>query len=286
MPALDQNDLLGAQHEVHRLLGRCILRLQQYEQLLKAMLAVNKLSGTSETLPFALDNRRTEISGKTMGMLVGRLMTEHVMKEGGEVPEDTSVHSRNSSFLSFRAQINLPDESHAALQVDLREFVRLRNTLVHSFIEQHDLQTVDGCLQAQDALSSSYTRIDQHLQQLRTFAEDMDEARRTFGEMMESPEFQELVVNGITPDGQIHWPIAGIVSALRQALRELSIGGWVNLDTAVRWVSEHHPEQTPQKYGCSHWQHVIHESGQFELRHFTHNGKFGAWFREKLSSTV
>lgn len=285
MPALDQNDIVGAQHEVQRLLGRCILRLQQYEHLLKAMLAVNKLSGTSETLPLALDNRRAEISGKTMGMLVSRLMAEYVMREGAEAPADTTDSRSDSCFLTVRTQLNLPDESHAALQTELRELVRLRNMLVHGFIERHDIWTIDGCLQAQDALRSSYTKIDQHLQQLRTFAENMDETRRAFAELMQSPEFHELVVNGVAPDGQILWPIAGIVSALRQACRERPIDGWVNLDTAVRWVSEHHPEQTPKKYGCARWRHVIHESGQFELRRFTHNGQFGAWLRERVSST-
>ena len=66
MSAVDQNDIVGAQHEVQRL-GRCILRLQQCEQLMKSMLAFQKLSGTPEALPMALDKRKAEISGTTMG---------------------------------------------------------------------------------------------------------------------------------------------------------------------------------------------------------------------------
>lgn len=285
MPAIDKSDISGAQLVVQRLLGRCILRLQQYEQLLKSMLALQKFSGTPETLPMALDNRKAEISGRTMGTLVGRLMAEYVMKEGCEFPDEASDRPRDSSFFAFQAQLNLPDEDHAALQTDLRELVTLRNALVHHFIEEHDLQTVDGCLQAQDALSASYAKIDRQFQQLRTLAAGMAEGRQAFAEFAKSAQFRELVVNGIAPDGQIHWPMAGIVSALRQACRELSIGGWVNLETAVRWISEHQPEQTPKKYGCTRWRHVIHESGLFELRRFTHNGQFGAWLRERVSST-
>src|SRR3546814_10846435 len=78
--------------------------------------------------------------------------------------------------------------------------------------------------------------------------------------------------------------MAGIVSALHQALRELAVDGWASLDAAARWMSENHPEQTPQKYGCARWRHVIHESGQFELRRMTHNGQFGAWFRARPTS--
>ena len=38
---------------------------------------------------------------------------------------------------------------------DLKDLVSLRNTLVHHFIDQHDLWTVDGCRAAQDALTTA-----------------------------------------------------------------------------------------------------------------------------------
>ncbi|KAG0753706.1 hypothetical protein G6F22_021340 [Rhizopus arrhizus] len=74
MSVIDPNDIAGAQHEVQRLVGRCNLRLQQCEQLMKSMLAVQKLSGTPEALPKSLNNRRTEIGGKTMGALVSTMI--------------------------------------------------------------------------------------------------------------------------------------------------------------------------------------------------------------------
>ncbi|MBS0216574.1 MAG: OST-HTH/LOTUS domain-containing protein [Proteobacteria bacterium] len=247
---------------------------------MKKMIATQKLSGTTVTLPHALDARNAEASDKTLGTLIGRLMSDYITKEGNEPPDDTPDHSRDSIHFSFRMQLNLPTQSHEALKADLRELVTLRNTLVHHFIEQHDLWTVDGCLRAQDALTRSYAEIDRHFEQLIVFAGHMNEVRQAAAELIQSPQFRDMVINGIGPDGQIHWPIAGIVGALREALQELSIDGWVNLDAAARWVSEHQPQQTPQKYGCSRWRQVIHESGQFELRRFTHNGQFGAWYRE------
>src|SRR3546814_17187672 len=94
----------------------------------------------------------------------------------------------------------------------------------------------------------------------------MDATKLAMAELVRAPEFQSMLLNGIGPDGTIHWPMAGIVSALHQALRELAVDGWASLDAAARWMSETHPEQTPQKYGCARWRHVIHESGQFELQ--------------------
>ncbi len=285
MSVIDPNDIAGAQHEVQRLVGRCILRLQQCEQLMKSMLAFQKLSGTPETLPKSLNNRRTEIGGKTMGALVGRLTTECMLKEGGEVPDVPSGLDHDSSLFGLHIGINLPGESHAALQTDLRALVNLRNTLVHHFFEQYDIRTIDECVRAQDALRHACTEIDRQFEQLRTLAADMAQGMTAFAELVQSPEFHDFLVNGIAPDGQIHWPIAGIVSALRQAFRERAIDGWVNLDTAALWMAEHHPEQTPGKYGCAQWLDVIRDSRQFELRDFAHNGQRGAWFRERPEST-
>lgn len=284
MAALNQADIVAPQHEVQRLLGRCLLRLQQYERLLKAMIPAQRFSGTPATLPHALDARKADVSDKTLGALIGRLIGEYITKEGSEPLDDASDHSGESIHFCFRMRLNIPAKSHEALKADLRELVTMRNTLVHHFIEQNDLWTVEGCLRAQDSLTRSYAEIDRHLEQLVVFASYMDEARQAAAELIQSPQFREMVVNGIGPDGQIHWPIAGIVSALREAFQELSIDGWVNLDAAARWVSEHQPQQTPQKYGCSRWRHVIHESGQFELRRFTHHGQFGTWYRERSNA--
>lgn len=180
--------------------------------------------------------------------------------------------------------VNVPDETYEALAADLRELVTLRNTLVHHFIERHDLSTIDGCLHAQEALAHSYSEIDRCYDQLRTLSREMGEAKQRFAELIQSPQFFELFVNGIGPDGEVHWPISGIVGALRQAIQELSIDGWANLEAAARWVSQHQPEQTPRKYGCVSWRQVVHESRQFERRRFAHNGELSVWVRERPSA--
>lgn len=282
MTAINQPDLVAPQHEVQRLLGRCLLRLQQYERLLKAVVSARSISGTLESLPRSMEAEKAKTDGKTLGQLVGLLMGGYITKEHVADQEDSKFEHNSKAVFDLQFGLNLPEEAYGALAADLRELVILRNTLVHHFIEQHDLSTVDGCLHAQEALAHSYSEIDRRLDQLCTLARDMDKTKQRAPELIQSPEFHELLVNGIAPDGEIHWPIAGIVGALREAIRELSSDGWANLEAASRWVSEHQPEQTPQKYGCVRWRHVVHESGQFELRRFSHNGRMAVWVRERL----
>lgn len=276
----NQSEAAGAQREVQRLLGRCLLRVQQYEELLKHLIAVQAFSGTPETIHRSMDARRAEAAGLTLGALVGRLLGDYIQKEGSDAPEEGPDQNQGSHF-SFRLQVRLPDESYEALKADLRALVTLRNSLVHHFIVQHDIQTLDGCLLAQAELHRSYAEIDRRVEQLSIFANELDQTRKEAAKAMASPEYIEAAVNGIMPDGQIHWPGAGIVYVLRRAFRELSVDGWANLNVAARWVAEQEPEQTPKKFGCTSWQQAVHESGQFELRHFTHNGQSGRWYREK-----
>lgn len=280
----DRNDIATPQREVQRLLGRCVIRLQQYEHLLKIVVVFQEISGTTKTLSHAIDDRRAEASDKTLGTLIGRLLGGYIVPDNIEPSTGPEDSAEDSIHFNLRMHLSLPRDRYEALKAELRELVTLRNTLVHHFIDQHDLWTVAGCFQAQDALNRTYAEIDRHFEQLRAFAEDMDEAKQAAADLIRAPEFQNMLINGIGPDGTIHWPLAGIVRALDQALLELTADGWANLDTAARWMSENHPEQTPQKYGCARWRHVIHESGQFELRRMTHNGQFGTWFRKRPAS--
>lgn len=280
---MDLSQIEAPQREVQRLLGRCVLRVQQYELLLKGLVASHEISGSAKTLEQNQVARVAEASDKTLGTLIGRLLGNYVVPEGFEpVDKDTEILTEPMSF-AFVMRLTLRQVDYDNLKADMREFVGLRNSLVHHFIEQYDLWTVDGCTCAQQALLRTYADIDRSFEQLHAIAKNMDEARQAAVEAMKTPEFLNMVVNGIDPDGTVHWPSAGIVTALREACSDLAVDEWTNLDAAARWVSEHQPEQTPQKYGCSRWRQVVHESGQFELRRMTHNGQFGAWFRERVA---
>lgn len=50
MTAVSDEALQALQHEVQRLLGRCLLRLQHYERLIKAIMADYEISGPARAL--------------------------------------------------------------------------------------------------------------------------------------------------------------------------------------------------------------------------------------------
>lgn len=87
MTAINHPDLVAHQHEVQRLLGRCLLRLQQCERLLKAIVSARSPSGTLEPLPRAIEAEMAKTDVKTLGQLVSLLMGDYITREHATDPE-------------------------------------------------------------------------------------------------------------------------------------------------------------------------------------------------------
>ena len=276
------DDLPTQQREIQRMLGRCLLRLQQYEHLIKAIVAHHEIAGPAHSLESIRAERVADTASKTLGTLVGQLIGSYVVADADDASTDLSAGaSDNVISFGMRMQLSLSAEDYARTENELKELVLLRNNLVHHFIDQHNLWSEDGCRSAHDALVTASSRIDQHFEQLRGWAEHMEQARQLAAEFVQSDAFHDFVVNGIAPDGTIEWPAAGIVRALREAAEELAIDGWTPVAAAGRWIAERHPDQLPAKYGCSSWRQVVHESRVFELRYREVDRQRAAWYRPK-----
>lgn len=285
MTMLNDEDLQALQQEVQRLLGRCLLRLQQYERLIKAMVAQHKFSGPIHDLERARAAQIDDTARKTLGTLVGDLIGSYVVSLEIDPLEETTTNSpENVIWFATQTTLGLPDAEFVRVESELREMVLLRNNLVHHLIDQHDLGSSDGCRGAQDALVTAYNRIDQHYGQLREWAEGMEEMQRAISGLLQSKEFKDEFVNGIAPDGKVNWDASGIVGALREAFGALAVGGWAPVAEAGRWIAERYPEQEPAKYGCRSWRQVVHKAPILELRYLEVDGHRTACYREKDST--
>jgi len=276
---MNDEDLQAEQREVQRLLGLCLLRLQQYERLMKGIVAHHDISGPAHELESIRAARVDDASTKTLGTLVGLLFGSCVVTEGADTADAGANEPEDVPHIAMRMQLSMSAERYAQIQRDLKELVLLRNNLVHHFIDQHDLWSLDGCRAAHDALDAACERIGKHFEQLRSRAKHMDQARQLSAEFIQSNAGYDFIVNGIFPDGTVNWPAAGIVRALREAANALAEGGWTPVAAAGRWITERSPEQQPKKYGCASWRQVLHESRLFELRYRDVNGQRAACYR-------
>lgn len=276
------------QREVQRLLGRCMLRIQQYERLLKAMLAHHELAGPVETLQGQRSTRIEKLSDKSLGTLVKALFETYVVPDGFErdlLPEDKVPTDRISMAFSFRMSI-APDR-WAQTKSSIEDLVAMRNELVHHLIDRFDVWSEDGCVAASRHLDESYQRIDRHYLELVEWATSMERVREVASSFTQSQAFHDLVVNGIAPDGSFDWPDTGMVRALREAMESVGSKGWTRLEDARTWLANHNSEQTPEKYGCRSWPQVVSESRLFDLQYRTAgDGRKEAWIRERQRTEV
>jgi hypothetical protein len=277
-------EIADKQHEVQRRLGRCLLRLQQYEAQMKAVVALHDLGGTLSTLASVPARRSAELSMTNLGKVAERLFKTVIVPEGFSESDAADAALTTGTEVAFRTvvRIQMSRADFEKARQGVKDLVDLRNTLVHHLLELFDVCSEEGCVDAIDYLSNAYARVDEHLLQLRQWAESLDRSKQRAAQELNSPEFVNMFVNGITPDGQVLWAVSGIVSCLREAAGTLQIDGWTPLDGAIRYAAQHHPEQVPERYNCRSWAQAIHESKLFDLR-YTREAEAAkvAWYRER-----
>jgi hypothetical protein len=257
------------QKEVQRKLGRCLMRLQQYEKLMKAVLAHHELSGPSVHLEAIRDKRVEEVSRQTLGQLVGSLTTSYLAIDG-PAPEQAPVTDDELDaqlpWLSIRLSISMTPERHAETEADLRELVALRNELVHHLLEKFDIWSSDGCKAASDYLEEAYSQIDKAHKTLGKWAKNMETAREHVAAFAASRALQDFLFECIAPDGSVDWETSRIVALLREAETTADMDGWTRLDQAVAAIRVTHPDVSPSRYKCRTWREVLHVSKAFTVR--------------------
>jgi hypothetical protein len=269
------------QHDVQRLLGRCMLRIQQYERLMKTILTHQEISGAIHEMAAHQASRAERFADKSLGTLVKSLFESYVVEEGTEprVDKEPTVLENQPSF-SVKFQIQMTKERRAQTLEGIDAMVNMRNNLVHHLIERFDVWTDDGCTLASDHLRHCYNSIDRHFLELNQWAESMDRSRALSASFAQSDAFHDMLINGIAPDGSFAWPDTGIIRVLREAFSNLAVDGWANLESARVWISRSHSDQTPEKYRCRTWPQVLSESREFDLQYRrSDDGKKIAWYR-------
>lgn len=258
------------QREVQRKLGRNLLHLQQFENLVKRLVAEQSIAGTLNDLDNVLASQHETVANKTLGQVVGNLVGNFIVPATSTTDhEDNDEEVRDSTQLWMRTSfhIKFSENDFKRTKQNLAELVDLRNDLVHHFLEKHDLQTESDCQVADSYLDDFFKQIDAHFIELQQWAKHYVDSRAAMAKYIDTPEFSDLFIHGILPGNTgVIWASCTIVNLLRDAEAALAKDGWTLLSNAIAYIGMREADHTPKKYGCSSWRHVLHESKQFELR--------------------
>lgn len=255
---------------MQRKLGRCMLRLQQYERLLKTMLASMNLEGPPEGLSAARDHRAAKLRKTSLGLLVEQFIGEHFstasVNGGYEHENPTKRTPVVAPRVAISYSFSFSSEAYEGVTASLAELVDLRNELVHHLIERFDISSKSGCNNAALYLDRCYLRIESSCQQLKAWATALDNVRVKASSFVQSPMFENTFVHGINPDGTVSWERSSVVADLRLAERSCQTEGWTPLNAALALIKKKDSTQVPTKYGCKTWRQLLKRSEQFEIK--------------------
>lgn len=289
---MEEPSYAALQREVQRKLGRCLIRIQQYELLLKEIVAKREISGILRSTPVQLAETAPTTATKTMGQLVGELTDKYfqpTLLESGQTQPEATIDDdeRPAGWARVSMSVSMPPDAHSQLTEELQELVDLRNDLVHHFVEGQDLVTEEGCIASDMYLQDCYSEIDRHLVSLQGWAASMNEAKRSMAAFIASPEYKEFLLAELSPSiSQREAALPGLVDFLRRAEAGQAKDGWTALSAAIAFVKKVAPEQTPRKHTFGSWRQVLHDARVFEVRRrpVEPGGVSETWYRSLASS--
>jgi hypothetical protein len=215
-----------------------MLRLQQYERLLKAMVGTMAVEGPIEQLHAVRVQQESDASDKSLGVLVRMFITGHLtatLPTGEASASDASNDDKRPdvAWASMKFQLAMSPERQAQAKKGLEELFSLRNELVHYFIERFDISDESGCGAACIHLDRCYEQIDGHCKLLKSWATTLIESKALASSYLHSNAFADMFVHGIHEDGSVCWPRSTIVECLREAEADCQVDGWTSLDAAI-----------------------------------------------------
>lgn len=224
-PAAPSDELVAKNREVQRLLGRCLLRIQQLERLLKAVVTVQHHYGSGADSAQLAQQRASQVAKLGMGDLVDFILAEVLHVRTGPVGPDGLEAERPSRKGARNGQSKTAalakrhDKAQAKAMADQRPWftskltmaagpeeareiterltslVQLRNRVVHHFCDDHEIRTEAGCDRATAFLEQTDASLAQHMDHLRKWALELDEARIKAARFLSDP----AVVDQIQP---------------------------------------------------------------------------------------
>jgi hypothetical protein len=275
--------LEDAQQDVDRWLGRCVIRLQRYEYLLKALLASMDVEGEPQALDDALTQRQLDLHLDTLGTIVKQFTNNHLTTHSkAAVPAKKRVSPRGADgWVGVSFRVAMTPAQQAQRHQDLKGLVAMRNDLMHHLVEMFDLTRSDGCHRALSHLQECYEKISVEFKFLNELADHVEKARLAARMALESPSFEAALLHGLRSEGTSCLHDCIITECLRDADDACRIDGWTALDDAIVFVGKHYVDEFPSKYGCKTWRQILKRAACFDIR-ITPGGESNAgkaWYR-------
>lgn len=198
--------LREAHYLVQRKLGRFMLRMQQFESLLKAAIVDAELVHTPALSGRQHQQQRIKkFQTKSLGLLVEEA-TKKVFQLAGSAHEAKEPTDETQLRFHFHARISLEPEDLKQIKTELQDLVDRRNLVVHHLIEKFDMRNTSGCEAAVQHIEESYAVVDKVHVKLTEMLTGSLRVREQLAALLQTREIREFFATGQFPTGDIHVP--------------------------------------------------------------------------------
>jgi hypothetical protein len=159
-----ESELESCQQLVHQKIGSNLLRIQRLERMLKFLTAINGFEAPLATFQSEFAARMKRVERMPFGHLI-----ETVAKAVFASKQSTGQDHSNVQQAMVRFTFSIEDTGRLMKdwRKQHRDVVRERNRLVHRFIDDCDLRTVQGC-------ETSVSLLDQQRERLTAAAQSVE----------------------------------------------------------------------------------------------------------------
>jgi hypothetical protein len=168
-----ETDLKSYQQLVHQKVGSNLLRIQRLERMLKFLTSINGFEAPLATFQCEFAARMKRVERMPFGHLVERVAKAVFTSTQSPMQDHSTVQQ---AMVRFTFSI----EDTGSLMKDWRKqhrnVVRERNRLVHRFIDDCDLRTVQGCEASVSLLGQQRERLTAAAQSIESMVNAVREA--------------------------------------------------------------------------------------------------------------
>jgi hypothetical protein len=156
-------------------IGRNVVNLQRFEQMLKLIILRSDVRGYASELARIHQAKAKKVGGKSLGLLVGEFF-DTVYSNGPF--NDGPANELNEIWMSLGFRIELDKDGIDNRKRQLDELVKERNWLIHSALAELDFNSEESCKKLISQLDEQDDRLKPHYESLMRLIGNIHEAQQ------------------------------------------------------------------------------------------------------------
>lgn len=251
-----ESKIEDAKNEVMRKLGRNVLFYQQFEIMLKQLIIMGNFSGYSSDLEDNLKSKAKTVRKKTLGQVAGQFHDQTYSEK--EMPEIDELE-KQEIHISFSCRIGGDEDFYKERKQILASIVAERNKIIHHFLLNYDLNSIDGLLEAEECLDLQHSKL---LPESNMIKKMLGDVRELYKKGLEELLQKQLKINDLSQEDIVKY----LYEITELASRS---DGWTLLNHAGQLIQQNAHEEMKKlntQYGYKKLKELILATELFDIK--------------------